>query len=106
MAQGSERIECMTFAALRLCATFSLLYLALMRYFTNGTIILADSLLRGGSVGIEGDRIRSVGAERPPRGVDVVDLEGGYLAPGFIDLHVHGGDGSDFMDGTPEAFVA
>jgi N-acetylglucosamine-6-phosphate deacetylase len=27
-----------------------------------------------------------------------------YLAPGFVDLHVHGGDGADFMDGTPEAF--
>ena len=27
-----------------------------------------------------------------------------YLAPGFVDLHVHGGDGADFMDGTAEAF--
>jgi len=26
------------------------------------------------------------------------------VAPGFIDLHVHGGDGADFMDLTPEAF--
>jgi N-acetylglucosamine-6-phosphate deacetylase len=34
----------------------------------------------------------------------VIDLAGGYLAPGFIDLHVHGGAGADFMDGTPEAF--
>jgi N-acetylglucosamine-6-phosphate deacetylase len=33
-----------------------------------------------------------------------VDLKGGYLAPGYIDLHVHGGDGADFMDGTEEAF--
>jgi N-acetylglucosamine-6-phosphate deacetylase len=57
-------------------------------------------------VGIDGDRIRSLGTERAPGGVDVIDLQGGYLAPGFIDLHVHGGDGSDFMDGTAEAFVA
>ena len=28
----------------------------------------------------------------------------GYITPGFIDLHVHGGGGADFMDGTPEAF--
>jgi N-acetylglucosamine-6-phosphate deacetylase len=27
-----------------------------------------------------------------------------YLAPGFVDLHVHGGDGADFMDGTADAF--
>jgi N-acetylglucosamine-6-phosphate deacetylase len=33
-------------------------------------------------------------------------LKGGYLAPGFIDLHVHGGAGHDFMDGTVEAFQA
>ena len=34
----------------------------------------------------------------------IVDLGGGYLVPGFVDLHVHGGDGADFMDGTEEAF--
>ena len=34
----------------------------------------------------------------------VIDAEGGYLMSGFIDLHVHGGGGADFMDGTPEAF--
>lgn len=33
-----------------------------------------------------------------------LDAEGGYLMAGFIDLHVHGGGGADFMDGTPEAF--
>src|SRR5262249_33620860 len=27
-----------------------------------------------------------------------------YLVPGFIDLHVHGGAGADFMDGTADAF--
>jgi len=37
---------------------------------------------------------------------EVIDLGGMYLAPGFIDLHVHGGDGADFMDLTPEAFRA
>jgi len=34
-----------------------------------------------------------------------VDCRGDYLCPGFIDLHVHGGGGHDFMDGTEEAFV-
>ncbi len=28
-----------------------------------------------------------------------------YVAPGFIDIHVHGGGGHDFMDGTEEAFL-
>lgn len=33
-----------------------------------------------------------------------LDIDGGYLLPGFIDLHVHGGGGADFMDGTVESF--
>jgi N-acetylglucosamine-6-phosphate deacetylase len=37
-------------------------------------------------------------------GAAAIDLDGCYLAPGFVDIHVHGGDGADFMDGTPEAF--
>ena len=36
---------------------------------------------------------------------EVIDAEGRYVAPGFVDLHVHGGGGHDFMDGTVEAFL-
>jgi N-acetylglucosamine-6-phosphate deacetylase len=35
-----------------------------------------------------------------------IDAGGNYLSPGFIDIHVHGGGGHDFMDGTVEAFLA
>src|SRR6266513_5081100 len=48
-----------------------------------------------------------IDAIRPPaltRGKDVVDLAGNYLAPGFIDLHVHGARGHDTMEGSAEAF--
>lgn len=34
----------------------------------------------------------------------VVDGGGQYLAPGFIDIHLHGGNGYDFMDAAQEAF--
>ena len=34
----------------------------------------------------------------------VYDLAGLYVSAGFIDIHVHGGGGHDFMDGTPEAY--
>ena len=54
---------------------------------------------------VDGDRIAAVGDGPPPDlPGERIDLAGGYLAPGFIDLHVHGGDGADFMDGTIEAF--
>jgi N-acetylglucosamine-6-phosphate deacetylase len=72
--------------------------------FTNGTILLADHVIYGGSVLVRDGIIRAVGESVLPPSPDTIDLAGGYLAPGFIDLHVHGGEGADFMDGTPEAF--
>jgi N-acetylglucosamine-6-phosphate deacetylase len=73
--------------------------------FHAGIIILPNRLVPGGAVTIEDARIVEVHEVSPePHGQDVVDLEGGYLAPGYVDLHVHGGAGADFMDGTAEAF--
>lgn len=37
---------------------------------------------------------------------EVIDAEGCYLSPGFIDMHTHGAGGHDFMDGTMEAILA
>lgn len=35
-----------------------------------------------------------------------IDAEGGFVCPGFVDIHCHGGGGADFGDGTPEAVGA
>src|SRR5205823_2287551 len=71
--------------------------------FTNATVVLPDRLLERAAVTVRGERIAAVGASDAASS-DAEDLGGDYLVPGFIDLHVHGGDGADFMDGTPEAF--
>lgn len=75
------------------------------KVFVNGTAILADSLLEDAHVVCDGARILSVSKRRgkPPAGAEVIDARGGYICPGFIDIHVHGGDGADFMDGTAAA---
>jgi N-acetylglucosamine-6-phosphate deacetylase len=49
---------------------------------------------------VEAGRIAGFGVGSPPvPSGRVIDAEGGYLGPGFIDLHVHGGDGVSVMDG-------
>ncbi len=76
-----------------------------IRHFTGGTIILPDRLLEGGSVTVAAhSRITAIDAPTPPATRKSSTLQGGYLAPGFVDLHVHGGAGADFMDGTADAF--
>ena len=72
--------------------------------FTNGSIVTPGGTLDG-DVLVMGDRIRAVSELLTvPLFAESVDLGGGYLLPGFVDLHLHGAGGSDFMDGTAEAF--
>jgi N-acetylglucosamine-6-phosphate deacetylase len=60
----------------------------------GGNLILPDRIAWG-SLTIADGRIVSVDATSAPRPGEP------YIAPGFIDLHVHGGDGADYMDGAP-----
>jgi len=81
---------------------------------TNARLIFPDGIRDGLEVVVEGGKIAEI---RPPAprlrrtdeqtrtsSKDVVDLDGNYLAPGFIDLHVHGALGRDTMDSSAEAF--
>jgi N-acetylglucosamine-6-phosphate deacetylase len=74
-----------------------------MLVFANGTVILPDRLFAG-VVTVAHGRITDVRPGPPGSPEGTVDLEGGYLAPGYVDLHVHGGAGADFMDATANAF--
>lgn len=67
------------------------------RLVQDGCIALCDILLRGKQV--EGT---FPCGERDEK--DSIDLRGQYVSAGFIDMHVHGGGGHDFMDGTVNAF--
>lgn len=72
----------------------------------NGKVILADRIIPNGTVLVENGIIAGV----EEGNIDfadalVIDAKGNYISPGFVDIHVHGGGGHDFMDGTEEAFL-
>jgi N-acetylglucosamine-6-phosphate deacetylase len=63
-----------------------------------------------GAVLVREGRVIDVGAAdivaaRAGAAAECIDHDG-YIVPGYIDLHVHGGAGADFMDATEEAFHA
>ncbi len=67
----------------------------------HGEVVLPERTLPQSWVVCDGSRILSVGQQRPSRSCEVV--EGRYIAPGFVDIHVHGGANADYMDGSAEA---
>lgn len=69
----------------------------------NGRI-LAPGGIRHGVLLLEDNRIKGIDETVPARAA-VIDAEGCYVAPGFIDMHTHGAGGADFMDGTVEAYL-
>jgi len=72
----------------------------------NGNIITPNGIIGGGSILIEKGVIVSIHKQAVTiKGVEEVDASGLYVSPGFIDIHVHGGGGFDFMDGTEEAYL-
>ncbi|MGI9114919.1 MAG: N-acetylglucosamine-6-phosphate deacetylase [Chthoniobacterales bacterium] len=78
--------------------------------FTNGRVILPDNIRDNVDVVVEDGRIVALLASEDAAVVDrryrAIDLRGNYLAPGFIDLHVHGAVGRDTMEASAEAFRA
>ena len=73
--------------------------------FLNGQLVLPDRTLASGMLLVKAGVILYAGPPklRVPQQTLIVDAQGGILAPGFVDIHQHGGAGADYMDGTPEA---
>lgn len=71
---------------------------------TNARAVLPDVVMEPIAILVENGVIKEIDVKPETNADEYLDAEGGYLFPGFIDMHVHGGGGADFMDATPEAF--
>ena len=72
----------------------------------NGKVMTPNGVMENGVVNIEGGKIIDVGDASevsPPRDSVVFDASKSCVAPGFVDIHVHGAVGYDTMDRSYEA---
>ncbi|WP_016699137.1 N-acetylglucosamine-6-phosphate deacetylase [Actinoalloteichus spitiensis] len=69
---------------------------------TGGRVITPQGVVAGW-VAIDGGRITAVGEGPAPAARSVVEAAGGWVVPGFVDIHCHGGGGASFTEGTAEA---
>lgn len=67
----------------------------------NCKIIFHDRI-EDGSILIENGKIKAINPITHDDN-DIIDAEGSYVSPGFIDVHIHGAGGYDTMDGTYDA---
>src|SRR5437016_11662164 len=73
---------------------------------TNARLIFPDGIRDGLELVVEKGKITAIRERIQAHASEVLDLYGNYLAPGFIDLHVHGARGRDSMEASAEAFRA
>src|SRR5207244_8765819 len=71
---------------------------------TNARLIFRDGIRDGLELVVEKGKITAIREHSHARANEVLDLHGNYVAPGFIDLHVHGALGRDTMEACSEAF--
>ena len=72
----------------------------------NAKVVLETGILFDGVILVDGDRIVNVGVADEitvPENALVVDAGGAYVGPGFVDIHVHGGNGHFFYAEPEEA---
>ncbi|MBQ7872473.1 MAG: N-acetylglucosamine-6-phosphate deacetylase [Clostridia bacterium] len=67
----------------------------------NAKIVLEDRIEEG-KVLLFSDKIEKI-TDNIPEGYEVIDAHGGYVTPGFIDLHIHGYLGKDVCDANAES---
>lgn len=73
------------------------------QYITNAKILIKDSFHSDIGMVVADGKITSF-TVNAPEDCEIIDCGGKTVIPGFVDIHLHGGGGSEFIDGTLEAF--
>ena len=74
-----------------------------LKYIVGGKIVLPEAVVADKALAFDTESGKIVGlVDAVPAGADVIDAKGGYVAPGLVDVHIHGYLGEDTCDAKPE----
>ncbi len=73
-----------------------------MKYIKNGKYILPDTIIEDVVLAYDQKICGFLAVEEIPRDAQVIDANGGFVAPGLVDIHIHGYLGEDTSDGKRE----
>ena len=71
----------------------------------NGRVITPEGIIDGYVLYEDGKITETGTGDSMPQADEVIDAQGRYVSPGFIDIHTHGAGGADYMDGILEAYL-
>ncbi len=75
-----------------------------MLCITNARVVLETGILFDGKILLDGEKIVGVAKDLEiPDNVEIIDAQGAYVGPGFVDIHTHGGGGYMFQDAPEKA---
>ena len=74
-----------------------------MKAIVGGKIILKDNIIEKFAIMYSDKIVDIIPDNEIPEGTDIIDANGGYVAPGLIDLHIHGYLSKDVCDGEAES---
>lgn len=77
-----------------------------MQIIQGGIVYVDGRFQEGLNLLIEQEKIVDITGEQASSDGNTIDAGGSFVAPGFIDIHTHGCNGADTMDGTVEAIQA
>ncbi len=76
-----------------------------MKIFKNSKIITEEQVLEGYCL-VFNEKIVDITKDISPyQNAEIINMDGKYIAPGLIDIHIHGAGGADTMDGEEEALI-